>query len=568
MAPEDDVRETTPTTPPTTTDRSALLEGLADPALETTHLPATGETGHMPLAPETTKLPGESAGLEPMVEDPAPADEGPEPVDETLLYPLPAPSYDEEHGMSIGEATRYDEDYSRISTVTVDPRKDREIPFPHMGDQDGRGHRVPGEGRSRGGCRPLIALLLVSVMATIICAAATYGLEMWGGKSVPNVVGVSEGRARLILGEEGFAVETRTHVADDGIGFVLEQNPESGVRLEEGSTVIVTVAVSRTMPDVVGMMQEEAVDLLSKAGAEDIKIAVKYSSEEEGTVISVDPAAGEGFSSYQTIMLTVAQKAQVPDVIGKEKVEATALIEDAGFKIDAQYVRSDAQPNTAVECDPEPGTKLDPGSTVHVYFAEPMPSDPLHIAEYFGKDSANIDRYLGEKGYRLTWAGTSGGRAEATYTSDAGLLMFVDRPYYNLYPANGDTSNNSMADGLPFSSVRWEVSQDYLPSGAAKLTDDATRELMARCGLSNITDVCSHVDVNTPSWVSKSGAKFRCSYGETAGFAWSVLLVYENGSARATVSCAPLSYYQNIDLSAYGGSACDYIACGDVYNGV
>ena len=487
-------------------------------------------------------------------------------VDETMLFPLPAPSYDEEHGSGVGG--QYDQDFSRLDHAYQNPRKEREIPIPHIADEDGAGYRVPGEGRSRSRWRPLLAFLLVAAMVAGIFAAATYGLEAWGGKTVPDVKGISEVRARAMLEDAGFVPEVKTKIADDKIGFVLEQDPESGGRLGEGSTVTIVVAVSRTMPDVMGLPQAEAQDLLGKAGASTIVVETRSSSEAEGTVIAVDPGVGEAFSSYQTVTLTVASKAEVPDVVGKEKVEAQAAVEAAGFKVDIQYIQSEQTYNTVVKTDPEAGTKADPGSTVHVYLAERMPSDPLHLMEYFGKNSASLAKYLNSQGFTLTWASSTDGKAEVTYEGDKGLLMFVERSYYNLYPAHGDTEADSLAAGMPFSAIRWELASGQLPSGASDLSDEATKELMKRCGLANVKDVCTQNDIKMPSGVSKSDAKFRCTYGESSGCSWSVLLVNEGGSTRAVVTCAPTTYYQRFDLSQYGGSPCDLIACGDVYDGV
>ena len=71
-----------------------------------------------------------------------------------------------------------------------------------------------------------------------------------------------------------------------------------------------------------------------------------------------------------------------------------------------------------------------------------------------------------------------------------------------------------------------------------------------------------------PSDMSKTKAKFRCAYGEVGTNCWTILIVNEpNGSTRAVVTRAPISYYtSNYDLEPYGKSICDFVACMDVYN--
>lgn len=492
-----------------------------------------------------------------------------EPVDETMLFPLPAPHYDEERDTTIGEA-QYEEDYSRIGRAYQGKRATQEIPIPHIGDMDGAGYRVPGEGRSRSRLRPLLALFLVGIMAAIIFAAGTYGLELWGGTSIPNVCGISEARATAMLTDAGFVVETKSRIADDGIGFVMEQEPESGVRAEEGATVTIVIATSRTMPEVTGLTQDEALDLLSKAGAENVEVVGADSNEAEGTVLSVKPAEGEGFSAHQTVTLTVAQKPLVPNVVGKDKVEASALVEASGFTVHIEYVNEDGNTNEVVRMWPDPESKADPGSEVWLYVVEPMPADPLHLLEYFGKASPSIDRYVESKGFYLYSSFTSSdNEAEAVYYSDSyGYLCFCNRPYSHAYVYQRDEGVDVMAENHPFVGIRWEVPTSLMPPEASKLGENAMRDIMTRCGLSSITDACTDTDITMPSDMSKTKAKFRCAYGEVGTNCWTILIVNEpNGSTRAVVTCAPISYYtSNYDLEPYGKSICDFVACMDVYN--
>lgn len=492
-----------------------------------------------------------------------------QPVEETMLFPLPAPSYDEERGSGIGDQQFYEQDFSRLGRAYTG-RRAQEIPIPHMSDEDGSGYRIPGEGRSRGALRPLLALFLVVTMAACIYAAATYGLEVWGGKSLPNVVGISEVSARTILEEEGYQVITKSRIADDGIGFVIEQEPASGERVEEGINVTIVVAVSRTMPEVAGMTQQEAFDLLTEVGAEKIEVVGTDSSESEGTVLSVKPEPGEPFSAYQTVTLTVAQKPLVPNVIGKDKVEAKALVDAAGFKGEYWYVTEEGAPNSVIKTEPDPEAKADPGSTVWLYVVEPMPTEPLHMLEYFGKNSSSIAKYLNNNGFYLQSSFVSSdNEAEAVYYSDSyGNLCFCNRPYSHSYIYSRDTGEDVLADGHPFVGIRWEVPTSLLPSDASKLNEDAARDIMTRCGLSSISDVCTHKDIQMPNDMAKTNAKFSCTYGEVGGVSWTVLLVSEaNGDLRAVVTCAPTTYYtSNYDLKDYGNSICDFVAAMDVYN--
>lgn len=473
------------------------------------------------------------------------------------------PSYDEEHGRPIQDA--YRDDFSRFDQA-YQPEPEREIRIPHIADEDGAGYRVPGEGKSRSKARPFLAFLLVGVMVAGIVAAGSYGLELWGGKRLPNVIGLSERQARDELEAKGFVVETSTSLADDGIGYVLDQKPAGGQRLDKGSRIDIVIAVSREMPEVVGLSQQEAEDLLHKAGAEEIRIDEKNAAEPEGTVISSSPAAGEGFSAHSTITLVVAKKAPVPDVVGKAKVEAIAAIENAGYVAETADVESEKPQNTVIEQDPAPGTKLDPGAKVTLKIAQPAKMDPLHLVDYFSRTPQTIAKNLAKQGFSLNSSRTlEDGYCEAEYISaKQGRILFAARPFSHLY--TGGSKDDVLGKGLPFRGVRWEVPASMLPADSASLSPAAIESLMKTCGLNNQMESCTEADIVIPAEAEKTSAKFRCAYGETNGNSWTVLLVSEDGKTRGVVTCAPRTLYDEwYDLAPYGNSICDMIAYADVY---
>lgn len=494
-----------------------------------------------------------------------PAPEASEPQEEPFVPIITEhlPSYDEEHGRPIQDA--YRDDFSRFDQA-YQPEPEREIRIPHIADEDGAGYRVPGEGKSRSKARPFLAFLLVGVMVAGIVAAGSYGLELWGGKRLPNVIGLSERQARDELEAKGFVVETSTSLADDGIGYVLDQKPAGGQRLDKGSRIDIVIAVSREMPEVVGLSQQEAEDLLHKAGAEEIRIDEKNAAEPEGTVISSSPAAGEGFSAHSTITLVVAKKAPVPDVVGKAKVEAIAAIENAGYVAETADVESEKPQNTVIEQDPAPGTKLDPGAKVTLKIAQPAKMDPLHLVDYFSRTPQTIAKNLAKQGFSLNSSRTlEDGYCEAEYISaKQGRILFAARPFSHLY--TGGSKDDVLGKGLPFRGVRWEVPASMLPADSASLSPAAIESLMKTCGLNNQMESCTEADIVIPAEAEKTSAKFRCAYGETNGNSWTVLLVSEDGKTRGVVTCAPRTLYDEwYDLAPYGNSICDMIAYADVY---
>lgn len=492
---------------------------------------------------------------------------GPEQVPEPDFVPMPTvrvPSFDEEHG---GTDERYQPDFSRLERA-YQPEPEREIRLPHMSDEDGAGYRVPGEGKSRSKARPFLAFLLVAVLVAGIVAAGSYGLELWGGKHLPNVVGLSESQAISELEAKGFAAEVRTTLADDAIGYVLEQNPTAGTRLEQGTKIVLVVATSREMPDVVGLKQTEAEDLLRKAGAENIKVESKPSAEDEGKVLSVSPDVGAGFTAHQTITITVATKTPVPNVVGKNRTEAISAIENAGYVAEATNVTDASKPNnTVIEQDPKPNTKLAPGSTVKIKVAQAKKMDPLHFVEYFAMKPKEIAEYLPKQGFSLNSSRKleDAGYCEQEYVStDKGRIIFADRPFSHTYAGTG--KEDLLAKDMKYWGIRWELPASMLPKDIASLSAAATDEIIKKCGFTGQKDVCTQDDIKIPSDGKKNDAKFRCTCGEMNGTVWTVLLETKNGTSRAVVTCAPQSYYDEwIDLKPFDGAICDKVAYSDVY---
>jgi serine/threonine-protein kinase len=62
--------------------------------------------------------------------------------------------------------------------------------------------------------------------------------------------------------------------------------------------------------------------------------------------------------------LFAAEKVEVPSVVGKQLVQARATLDRAGFQVKETRVRSQAEFDTVVDQDPEPGKEAGRGSTV------------------------------------------------------------------------------------------------------------------------------------------------------------------------------------------------------------
>ena len=224
---------------------------------------------------------------------------------------------------------------------------------------ESKGKRLPGS-------RIAAIVALAVLIAASAAAGVTYQMELWGGKIVPDVTGMTQADATYMLQNKGFAVRSTTVPSDSTEGLVLLMDPSAGARQQEGAEVVIHVSASRTVPKVVGSSQDSALKALSDNGFENVDVQLERSDEPEGTVLSVSPEEGEKAKASTGITLKVAQAYTVPDVSGMSYNQAVQAIKDAGLSYTAVYVYSETASEGAIMgVEPAAGSKV-PSDTVVV----------------------------------------------------------------------------------------------------------------------------------------------------------------------------------------------------------
>ena len=241
------------------------------------------------------------------------------------------------------------------------------------------------------GLRAFLITFLILIGIGCVAAGVTYSMELWGGKTIPNVVGMTQEDAENILQELGFSTEVESVASDEDKGTVLGTDPESGVRADEHSMIIVYVAKPKSVPNVLGMMLEEAEAVLSDNGYTNIEVIEKASDEEKGKVLSQEPNAKTKAKSDTLISLTVATPHIVPEVVGMSEAEAKSALTNAGYKY---YVTSsyseDVPEGTVVETVPPAGEPLSSTETVEVKVAKSRSSELIEVARRYFESLSRI----------------------------------------------------------------------------------------------------------------------------------------------------------------------------------
>jgi serine/threonine-protein kinase len=186
---------------------------------------------------------------------------------------------------------------------------------------------------------------------------------------VPEVVNTDATAASASLRQAKLAVDVR-YVDDPNVGgTVLAQRPVSGRRVDEGSTVVLTVSRTRAVvPDVGGRALDAARTELAARGFATVDVSYQDTEDEDpGTVLGSTPAPGIRADKRAPLTLLVARDpyVDVPPVVSTSEASADAALQGLGL-VPARSVRSSrtVPAGTVMSVNPRAGQSIRRGSTV------------------------------------------------------------------------------------------------------------------------------------------------------------------------------------------------------------
>ena len=223
---------------------------------------------------------------------------------------------------------------------------------------------------------------------------------------VPNVIGLERKLAVKKIEDQGFQadVETGVGTAEDR-GKVIDQNPDGGTRIEEGSTVRLLVSLGPEqveVPAVVGKPLDDATQILANAGFRWTTKRVFSPDAPEGQVTKQNPPPGEQAEKGSSVTLTVSkgqELALVPDVLQQTRQSAESELRSAGFVPEAVLVDSDSPKGLVVAQDPDPGNEIPKGETVQISVSKgPQTST---VPDVLDQDQASAEAELDAAGFKV-----------------------------------------------------------------------------------------------------------------------------------------------------------------------
>jgi beta-lactam-binding protein with PASTA domain len=223
---------------------------------------------------------------------------------------------------------------------------------------------------------------------------------------VPNVIGLERKLAVKKIEDQGFQADVQTGVGTaEDLGKVIDQNPDGGTRIEEGSTVRLLVSLGPEqveVPEVVGKPLDEATQTLANAGFRWTTKRVFSPDVPEGEVTKQNPKPGEQAEKGSTVALTVSkgqELAVVPDVLQQTRQSAESELKSAGFVPEAVLVDSDSPTGLVVAQDPDPGNEIPKGETVQISVSKgPQTST---VPDVLDQDQASAESELEAAGFKV-----------------------------------------------------------------------------------------------------------------------------------------------------------------------
>jgi beta-lactam-binding protein with PASTA domain len=214
----------------------------------------------------------------------------------------------------------------------------------------------------------LLALALAAMLAFLLLS----GLLAAEKVDVPNVKGKQVLRARTILEQRGFEVKQVRVRSQAELDLVVEQDPQPGREVDEGSTVTLEVSKgpgSVNVPSVEGLTQAQALKELNKAGLKAVTDTEPSDTVKRGVVIRTVPKGGQEVTRGTRVRLFVSTgpaQVVVPDVVGLTRSSAESRLEGEGFEVALQEQPSDQPRGEVIAQAPSGGTRVDKGTQVTI----------------------------------------------------------------------------------------------------------------------------------------------------------------------------------------------------------
>jgi len=229
------------------------------------------------------------------------------------------------------------------------------------------------------------------------------------GVIVPLVIDLDRSQAVELLQARGFIIgRITTEVRDDvPSDRVLSQNPPQGTELEPGDTIDIIVSVgpeSISLPIVIGLTQEEALNKLNNDGFINIEIKkLKTNEYDIGVVAEQEPEANSRLEPSGVITLQVADgriSDNIPNLAGQTLAFAEDELLGKGWVTSIEEIESETiEAGRVVGTTPPSGTDHDLDESVIIQVSTGPAA--IEIPSIIGQSPAAAAATLAGRGFMV-----------------------------------------------------------------------------------------------------------------------------------------------------------------------
>ncbi len=196
---------------------------------------------------------------------------------------------------------------------------------------------------------------------------------------MPDLTGKKLANAEATLKNRGLEIGEIVYEFSDiqPVDRIFGQTPPADSKVT--TSTIITIYISKgenpesVIPDILNLYEEDALEMLTNSGFEQISIIYEESEEIMGTVFSQIPESGIVYDKAAEVIIKVSKGIMVPDIIGLDSGEAITILEDIGFIV--EILPDPDASGLVVNQVPENGSYLDHGSIVSIEIEQVSPEE-------------------------------------------------------------------------------------------------------------------------------------------------------------------------------------------------
>ena len=210
---------------------------------------------------------------------------------------------------------------------------------------------------------------------------------------------------------------SKDEVYDDAypLGMIIDQKPDAGDHVVEGTKVIATVSLGPVpkvvkMDDLVGMDETSAKNLLDSYELSlNIVVEEEYTEDVEvGKVIRTIPAQGKELNKYDDVVLYVSAGPEIsisamPNVVDKSEDMARSILDSQKLNLEItvqEVFDSEIQRGNVVKTEPASGEQLKTGQSVVLYLSKGP--ELKNVPNVVGLDIEKAQKILSNAGFKVT----------------------------------------------------------------------------------------------------------------------------------------------------------------------